>query len=329
MRRAVALALIAAGLAWPVAIGPARAATAYDGACTDDAGVTIVVDFQDLGGGVSVRCAPGEPASGLDALDRAGITWTGTLRFPGFVCRIAGQPGPESDPCVNTPPATAYWGYWVAERGGTWCYSTAGAANRKPPPGTVEGWSFAKNRTGNPPAPGYGPPPPAGAPARPLNPADCQSAQAPATTTTMDATASPATTAPSPPAPEPPSSSETDAAAPRKFPAQTAAAAPAAPAGTSTTGAPPPPTETTTATTAAPAEVAATAATAAASDTATSTSTSSSGPATTVRVLGGVDLSNDGRRGGLNPFTVVALLVTVAVVTAGVVVARRRRAAPS
>ena len=80
---------------------------------------------------MNVVCAPGTPSSGLDALAKAGVSYQTTQRFPGFVCRIAGKP--SNDPCVNTSPASAYWAYWLAAPGGSWCYSTLGAGSRKPP----------------------------------------------------------------------------------------------------------------------------------------------------------------------------------------------------
>ena len=149
IRRVIgALTLVAIGIPVPTAVASAQPATWYDGPCADNVGITVVIDFQELTGGVNVRCVPGPVTSGLDALDKAGVSWEGTRRFPGLVCRIAGKPGTDTEACVNAPPLSAYWGYWVAPRGGQWCFSTLGAGNRKPPPGTVEGWSFALNRTG-------------------------------------------------------------------------------------------------------------------------------------------------------------------------------------
>src|SRR5262245_58733192 len=66
------------------AAGPADAAdqvTGRAGPCPAGAGVTVVVDFQDLGGGTVVRCAPGEQRSGLAALRAAGFRPTGTARW--------------------------------------------------------------------------------------------------------------------------------------------------------------------------------------------------------------------------------------------------------
>ncbi|RKN45355.1 hypothetical protein [Micromonospora endolithica] len=124
------------------AVEPAPRA-AHAAACVGTSGVTVVVDFAALGGGVQVGCAPGDPATGLAALQGAGFTVTGTARWGlAFVCRINGKPTAATEPCVNTPSATAYWSYWHAPSGGSWSYSTSGASSYNPAPGSVEGWSF-------------------------------------------------------------------------------------------------------------------------------------------------------------------------------------------
>jgi hypothetical protein len=112
-------------------------------ACTGTTGVTVVVDFAALGGGVLVGCRLGDPPTGLNALTGAGFTVTGTARWGlAFVCRINGQPTAATEACVNTPPASAYWSYWHAVPGGAWTYSATGASGYDPAPGTVEGWAF-------------------------------------------------------------------------------------------------------------------------------------------------------------------------------------------
>ena len=123
------------------------------GACTTSTGITVVVDFTAFGDGVQVRCAPQPVRSGFDALTRAGFTYQGTVRFPGLLCRIEGEPA--NDPCHGAPPPNAYWAYWHAPRGGDWTYSTSGAGSRVPPPGSVEGWAF-----GDDAEPGVDPPAP-------------------------------------------------------------------------------------------------------------------------------------------------------------------------
>ncbi|WP_086661146.1 hypothetical protein [Lentzea kentuckyensis] len=138
----VALALVVAFLPVPV---PAHAA-----GCD---GVTVVVDFRALGGGVQQGCAPGSPTSGVAALTAAGFGYTYASRQQGFVCRINGKPGADADRCVTTSPASAYWSYWHGSPGGSWSYSNQGAATYVPARGTVEGWAFGAGEQ-----PGIAPP---------------------------------------------------------------------------------------------------------------------------------------------------------------------------
>ena len=120
---------------------------AHAAACSPGAGVTVVVDFGSLGGGVVTGCKLGDPPTGLAALTGAGFTVAGTQRWGlAFVCRINGQPTAATEPCVNTPPASAYWSYWHATPGGAWTYSTLGASSYNPAQGTVEGWRFGSGQ---------------------------------------------------------------------------------------------------------------------------------------------------------------------------------------
>jgi hypothetical protein len=141
--------------------------------CPRATGVTVVVDFQELGGGIVVRCAQGPVVpgyTGLDALQDAGFHPEGVRRYGfAFICRIAGKPAPDQtlpiqgDPnykeaCINTPPPSAFWGYWYAPNRGTWTYSQVGALSRDAIPGGFEGWSFSLNHTqDSAPAPGIAP----------------------------------------------------------------------------------------------------------------------------------------------------------------------------
>ncbi|MEJ2856215.1 MULTISPECIES: hypothetical protein [unclassified Saccharothrix] len=139
--------LLALGLVLLGAPVPASAAS-------ECAGVTVVVDFGSLGGGVRTGCAGGDPGSGLAALGGAGFAFDLASRQPGFVCRINGVP--TSDPCFNAAPNTAYWSYWHGTAGGSWSYSSAGASAYDPAPGSVEGWAFGAGGQ-----PGIAPPAPA------------------------------------------------------------------------------------------------------------------------------------------------------------------------
>jgi hypothetical protein len=156
----VGLAPDAAAAAWGTTVGAARSQSpVVDGeACSSADGITVVVDLHELGDGTTfVRCAEGAPATGLEALRLAGIDHQTTVRFPGFICRIGGRPA--DDPCLDAAPADAYWSYWLAARGGSWCYADRGAGGRTPPPGTVEGWSFALDRGPDGAPPRIEPPP--------------------------------------------------------------------------------------------------------------------------------------------------------------------------
>jgi hypothetical protein len=171
-RRLAAGALVVGVAAAVTLLGPAPAAEAA--ACSGTSGVTVVVDYGSLGGGVRVSCAAGDPTSGLAALSGAGFSYSFVPRLRGLVCQINAQP----DPC-NGAPANAYWSYWHAERGDSWSYSTSGAGSYNPRAGTVEGWAFgAGARPGiAPPAPAAAPPP---APAPEPSPTSRPSTRAPA-----------------------------------------------------------------------------------------------------------------------------------------------------
>jgi hypothetical protein len=196
IRRGVATAAVMAVVVTTLTVATIDAGAWTEGACTTPSGVTVVVDFQELGGGVHVRCAPQPVTNGFEALRQAGIDFATTVRFPGFLCRIAGKPA--NDPCQTTSPASAYWSYWIAQRGAAWCYSNLGAGARTPPPGSVEGWSFSLGRTSSTsPAPRAAVPAPLpGTAPTPLAPHDCDRRSDAPTPTTGPSPQPPATTPP-------------------------------------------------------------------------------------------------------------------------------------
>ncbi|MGW5716083.1 hypothetical protein ACWEVP_07945 [Amycolatopsis sp. NPDC003865] len=131
-------------------------ATGTAGSCPEGGGVTVVVDFGDLGPQPLVRCAPGAPATGLAALQGAGFDVAGSQKYGlAIACRINGLPGPDVESCTGMPSATAYWSYWHAWAGGAWQSSSEGAKTAKPVPNGFEGWSFARTQSVNeqPPPP--------------------------------------------------------------------------------------------------------------------------------------------------------------------------------
>ena len=84
------------------------------------------------------RTCPAHAEGGGRTADRllkdTGHALTYLQRFPAFVCRIDGVPA--DDPCVNTPPADAYWGLWWSDgESGKWSYSSLAAGSLTVPAG--------------------------------------------------------------------------------------------------------------------------------------------------------------------------------------------------
>jgi hypothetical protein len=132
-----------------VGAAPASAA-GTEGACPEGGGVTVVVDFGDLAPEPVIRCAPGTPATGIAALQDAGIEVAGSQKYGlAVACRISGKPGPGVESCAGMPSATAYWSYWHASAGGSWTSSQEGAQTAKPVAGGFEGWAFARPKSAN------------------------------------------------------------------------------------------------------------------------------------------------------------------------------------
>lgn len=164
---ALALATSATTFAYVGSAAPAQAA-GYDGYCKTSSGVTVVVDFRGLGGGVAIRCSPvGSGATGLDALTAAGIPMTGVRGYGNsVVCQLYGKP---SNTCPRMPPASAYWSYWKASNGGSWSYSQEGLSTSHVIPGGFEGWAFAQGSNVAPAAAPSRPSAPKPPPAKPTH----------------------------------------------------------------------------------------------------------------------------------------------------------------
>ncbi|MDP3969655.1 MAG: hypothetical protein Q8Q02_15400 [Nocardioides sp.] len=144
------LLVVAAALVGPLA-GPATAAV-----CGPGDGVSVVVDARGLGGSLSSACdADGGGKTGAEIVPSVGYPLEYVQRQPGFVCRVSGAP--SSDPCVNTPPADAYWGlFWSDGKSGTWSYASSGITSLRIPAGGSIGlaWQDGNGRK----APGTAPP---------------------------------------------------------------------------------------------------------------------------------------------------------------------------
>lgn len=205
-RLAVAALVVAAGA---VPLGPTPSASAA--ACSTDAGVTVVVDPHELGGGVTQRCDPaGAGKSGASLFADNGIPLTYVQRVPGFVCRVSGVPA--DDPCVNTPPTAAYWGlFWSDGESGSWSYAVEGVGALTVPDGGYVAFSWQGSSTKTPPgvAPGtHASPSPSTSPSASGQPRpSSRPSTGPATEGSGTASATPSTGQPTPPATGSPSSS--------------------------------------------------------------------------------------------------------------------------
>lgn len=124
----------------------AKTSTASAGQCKADSGVSLVIDFGSSSDKQpSEFCVSDFASSGWDIFAAADVEVQGTSEYPtGFVCRVAGWPSEQDQPCTKTPTAAqGSWGYFVADPNDVdWKYSGQGAAARKPSCGAAEGWRF-------------------------------------------------------------------------------------------------------------------------------------------------------------------------------------------
>lgn len=182
--RAVAMSLVgivAAGLA---VVGTPVAAVADT--CGPGTGVSVVVDFRELGGGLHTHCDAGGGGKSAAALFAdSGYALTYATRQPGFVCRVSGVPA--SDPCVNTSPVTAYWGlYWSDGSNASWAYSSRGADSLIVPAGGSV--AFAWQGSGQRGVPSVTPPSAAATPTPTPTPTPTSTAPVPTSPTTGTST---------------------------------------------------------------------------------------------------------------------------------------------
>ncbi|MGH3362736.1 MAG: hypothetical protein ACRDOM_09805 [Nocardioides sp.] len=130
-------------------LGGAPASAAEQPArCPSARAVMVVVDFAELGGGVTQSCRPSGGSAALELFEDSGHPITYVQRQPGFVCRVSGKP--VEDPCVVTPPDDAYWGLWWSDAGSTeWSYATVGADSLTIPDGgaVAFAWHDGGDRT--------------------------------------------------------------------------------------------------------------------------------------------------------------------------------------
>lgn len=126
--RLVAAAALAAAAGVVLPATPSSAAT-----CSGDTGVSVVVDFSLIGGGVVTGCVAdggGDAAASLFEVDH---DLTRVQQFPGAVCKVDNTPADAA--CQNMPPTDAYWGLFWSDGSGGWVYSSEGVDSLDVPDG--------------------------------------------------------------------------------------------------------------------------------------------------------------------------------------------------
>lgn len=153
LRGLAAAALVAvSGSAGLLALSVPVAPPAAAAACSGDSGVTVVVDYKQLGDGVQGTCvANGGGKSAANLFPSAGFALRYAQRQPGFVCRVNDKPA--SDPCVNTAPADAYWSLWWSrgDAGSGWTYASEGVSSLNIPDGGLVAFSWDQQSGNVPP----------------------------------------------------------------------------------------------------------------------------------------------------------------------------------
>jgi len=126
--RLVAAAALAAAAGVVLPASPSSAAT-----CSGDTGVSVVVDFTKLGGGIATGCVTdggGDTAASLFEVDH---DLTRVQQYPGAVCKVDNTPADAA--CQNMPPTDAYWGLFWSDGSGGWVYSSEGVDSLNVPDG--------------------------------------------------------------------------------------------------------------------------------------------------------------------------------------------------
>jgi len=163
--RVAATAMVAAAATLTAPLPPASAA-----GCSSATGVTVVVEFNQLGGGAQVKCdRSGGGDSAASLFTSNGFRLEYAKRQPGFVCRVSGVPA--SDPCIDTSPSDAYWSlYWSDGQSGRWAYSSTSAGSLTIPDGGYVAFTWKQGAAAAPPrtsaTPHEQPPPPSAQPTK-------------------------------------------------------------------------------------------------------------------------------------------------------------------
>lgn len=137
-------------------IGLVIGGTAYVQASEPDC-VTLYVDYGPLNNeATTISCIPVDgKTNALDILATAKLETQGTQRYGNAtLCRLDGLPDASTEPCLDMPPADAYWGVLVKEYElipnpfdliGEWGWAQTGIDEVYLNPGDSLGLVFADN----------------------------------------------------------------------------------------------------------------------------------------------------------------------------------------
>lgn len=215
MRLTASLRTVVATLVVAAAVVLLPSSPASAAACSGTTGISVVVDPNSLGGGISAGCDSDGGGTAASNFADAGyrLEYSQAPGMTGFVCKINGRPA-DGD-CMRTD---AYWSLWWADgTSSRWTYSSRGVGGLRVPTGGVvafswhEGSGNASPPDANPRRTAPAPPPAATAkptrqpkpkPAKPTR-KPVATPSAPTSTAAASPTASPTSTSTSAPAPTP------------------------------------------------------------------------------------------------------------------------------
>ncbi|WP_408896257.1 hypothetical protein ACJ5H2_15215 [Nocardioides sp. R1-1] len=136
--RTAAATILVAGAVALLPQGPARAA-----ACGGSTGVSVVVDSNELGAGISSGCDPhvGDDVAAKNFADAGyALEYSKAAGMSGFVCKVNGNP--SNGDCTETD---SYWSLWWSDgKSGTWTYANRGVASLRIPDGGYVAFSWHK-----------------------------------------------------------------------------------------------------------------------------------------------------------------------------------------
>jgi len=127
--RAASAGVLVPGSGTPAAAASRAAAVA---ACPGATGVTVIVDYNEIGGPTRAGCDPdggGESAS--QVFPDAGFSLEYHPRQPGYVCKVTGLP--DDRPCLEND---SFWSLWWSDgESGRWSFSNQGVGGLTVPEG--------------------------------------------------------------------------------------------------------------------------------------------------------------------------------------------------